>query len=296
MPGPISTFSPGARAAGCDRPGPLPPIPIPGTGALRVARQGDVSAVVMRRAGSPLTLLAPRSRGPSVAVVAGSFGGGLVSGDRLELAVTLEAGARCQLGTQASTKVYRAKTGETCRQQLTAHIGPGAVLALVPDPVQPFAGADYLQDQTFELAPGASLALVDWLSAGRAARGERWAFRRFQSRNRVRCDGRLALLDSLALDAGDGSCAALAATEFDCLALLVLLGPAFEAAAAATLAELDARPVEPQSPLVVSGSPLAGGALLRLAGRGPDLVGRELRRWLMPLAGCLGEHPWIRKW
>lgn len=271
-------------------------LPTPGAGLLHVARQSQASVVVVRRASAPLTLLAPRSRGMSVAAVAGSFGGGLVSGDHLELSVTLEAGARCQLGTQAATKVYRAKPRETCRQQLSAQLGPGAVLAVVPDPVQPFADADYLQDQTFALDADASLALVDWISAGRAARGERWAFRRFQSRNRVLREGRLAMFDSLALGAADGSCAALAASGFDCLALLVLVGPACAEAANASLTELATRPVEPRAPLVVSGSPLADGALLRLAGREPELVGRELRRLLAPLADSLGEHPWIRKW
>src|ERR1043165_5802957 len=58
-------------------------------------------------AASPLKLLTPRSRGRSVFACTSSFGGGLVAGDQPRLDVQLGFGARCCLGTQASTKIYR---------------------------------------------------------------------------------------------------------------------------------------------------------------------------------------------
>ena len=54
-----------------------------------------------------------------------------------------------------------------------------------PDPLVPFAQSSYAGTQRFSLAPGASLVAVDWVGAGRAACGERWAFDLYSSRTEV---------------------------------------------------------------------------------------------------------------
>src|SRR5208283_4113817 len=104
-----------------------------------------------------------------------------------EIAVTLSLGdqARCFLNTQASTKVYRNPGFRPCGHSLKAQLGRGSLLVYTPDPVQAFLGSRYHQEQEFSLAPESGLVLVDWLCSGRAARGERWAFRSFQSRNAI---------------------------------------------------------------------------------------------------------------
>lgn len=61
----------------------------------------------------------------------------------------------------------------------------GGLLALLPDSVVCFATARYSQVQRFNLAPDASLVLVDWLTSGRIARGEVWNFEYFKSTNHV---------------------------------------------------------------------------------------------------------------
>jgi urease accessory protein len=43
-------------------------------------------------------------------------------------------------------------------------------------------------------------------------------------------------------------------------------------------------------------SPLNGGAIVRLAGVGPEPVGRWLRDRLSFVSTLLGEDPWARKW
>src|ERR1051325_6698905 len=72
---------------------------------IRVGAVAGCSTVISSRATSPLRILTPRSRGPSVWAYTSSFGGGLVAGDQTRLGITVDPNATCFLGTQASTKI-----------------------------------------------------------------------------------------------------------------------------------------------------------------------------------------------
>src|SRR5204862_7713297 len=93
-----------------------------GDAVLAVSMVHGLSAATTAWARSPLKLLTPRSRGESVWAYTSSFGGGMVAGDRTRLEVTIDAGARCFLGTQASTKIYRNPGRLPCSHELTAKI------------------------------------------------------------------------------------------------------------------------------------------------------------------------------
>jgi sodium/pantothenate symporter len=131
-----------------------------GAGLVELAVVAGATAVVRRRATTPLKLLTPRSMNGVAHVVASTYGGGLLAGDEVALMVMAGPATRCTLGTQASTKVYRSEIGQVSRQSLEADVGPGAILAVAPDPVTCFAGARYEQCQRFRLAAGASLLLL----------------------------------------------------------------------------------------------------------------------------------------
>jgi len=160
------------------------PAPV-GHATLEVEQVAGESTVTSAFATSPLKLLTPRARGQSVWAFTSSFGGGLVAGDQTRLDLRLGAGARCFVGTQASAKIYRNPCRRPCGHATQATLEAGSLLVLAPDPVQPFTNSNYSQRQEFHLGPGAGLVLLDWFCSGRAARGERWAFNRFQSRNEV---------------------------------------------------------------------------------------------------------------
>ena len=68
------------------------------------------------------------------------------------------------------------------------------------------------------------------------------------------------------------------------------------AVAAHVIARAAARPVERGADTVMAVSPLADGALIRLAGRSVEDVGRTLRDCLDFLPSVLGDDPWTRKW
>ena len=132
-----------------------------------------------------------------------SYGGGLLPADSLSLTITLEAGSRLTLATQGSTKIFPAPAAAssattrespptahapcfpTATQNLHASLAPHSALLLAPDPVQPFARSRGAQHQRFDLAPGASLAVLDWVVEGRRARGESWRANAWRSCNEV---------------------------------------------------------------------------------------------------------------
>jgi len=255
------------------------------------------SAVTSASASSPLKLLTPCSRGKSVWAYASNFGGGLVAGDETRLELRIGPAARCFFGTQASTKIYRNPARLPCSHTTQAVLERGSLLVFAPDAVQAFAGSSYRQRQEFRLANGADLVLVDWFTSGRAARGERWAFDHFQSRNDVFVDGQRVFVDSILLNPADGPVeSAHRAGRFNCFALLLLMGPSLREAAGNWLKEISSSPVERTATLIASASPVQEGAVLRIAGEDVESVSREIKRNLNFLGEFLGDDPWARKW
>jgi len=254
------------------------------------------TALVGCRAESPLKILAPRPRGRSAWAFLATYGGGLLAGDRVELDVEVRAGATALLATQAETKVYRSPAGATATQVIRASVGRGGTLAVLPDPVSPFAGARYAQEQRYDLEEGASLLLVDALVAGRTARGERWAFDGYRSRTEVAVGERLVLGEALTLGARAGTSLAARMGRHDAIALVALFGPAFATGAASLLDRWSRAPLQAGAPLLCAASPLPGGALLRAAAVTVEDLVRFVREALAFVAEPLGDDPFQRRW
>jgi urease accessory protein len=269
------------------------PVIAPGQAKLEVELVFHQSAVTSAVASSPMKLLTPVARGKSVWAYTSSFGGGLVAGDQTQLEVKVSGGARCFFGTQSSTKVYRNPTALPCDHSTRAEVKEDSLLVFAPEPVQAFADSHYSQRQEFHLAPSAGLVLLDWFSAGRTARGERWAFKHLASRNDIFIGAERALVDSILLSSEE-----LAAQmgRFNCLATLLLIGPPLQTTSKALSQQIAARPVEKRAALVCSASPLRDGILLRIAGEEVEAVRRELSGHLTFLRDILGDDPWARKW
>lgn len=136
----------------------------------------------------PLKLISPSpsAEQKSVLVFLLTYGGGLVGGDQIDLSIAIQSGAKLSIVTQGHTKIFKSLTTDVVtRQALNVKIEAGAAVALLPDPVQPFAGSVYEQVQIFTLVGDASLCLLDWVSCGRMARGEEWDFHSWRGRNEV---------------------------------------------------------------------------------------------------------------
>jgi urease accessory protein len=269
----------------------------PGLAELRVGCVRGKSTALATRSRSPLGLLVPRREGRSVWAYLSSLGGGMVAGDVVRIAIDLDAGARCFFGTQSSSKIYRNPSQRPCAQLLEAKIGADALLALLPDPVQCFAGAQYEQRQKFVMEGGANLILADSLSAGRRARGEQWQFRSYSSRNEIYRDGRPLLIDAMELS-NDPAAASrrFRVGQFGCLATVVLLGPLLKPHARAALEAIGGEPVSRGAETVVAASPLHEGAILRIGSPSAEQAARAMQRWLGFLPALLHDDPLARKW
>lgn len=147
-----------------------------------------------------------------------TYGGGLVAGDSVNLAITIDSPARLVLLTQGSTKIFKSASRDVVStQSMVVNLDKGAALCYLPDPVQPFEHSCFEQTQTYNIAlhgdgdKPASLCVLDWVCEGRSARGEKWLFTKYGSRNEInllQADGkkRLLLRDNIFLDSlGNGS-------------------------------------------------------------------------------------------
>jgi urease accessory protein len=167
--------------------------------------------------------------------------------------IDVKPDAKLSVVTQGYTKIFKSPSRDVItRQRLRVNVDAGAGVCLLPDPVQPFGGSVYEQSQIFTLAEGASLCLLDWVSAGRTARGEDWNLGAWSGRNEVWAastiggKSRLLLRDNVILvgDEVDTQEKFLKKKMHDLgiIGTLILKGPLLEALAAFFLAEFSVLP------------------------------------------------------
>lgn len=206
---------------------------------------------------SPVTL--PDSGQRVLLVFLLTYGGGLVAGDAIDLSIALAPHTRLALVTQGSTKIFKTLNRSiVSRQTLEVRIGSGAGLCYLPDPTQPFAESCYEQKQVFILEEKGSLSVLDWVSEGRSARGEKWEFWRWQGKNEIWAlpseakgakdalgKSRLLFRDNVILDSGRADLEEGLLRRMDGLGVfgtLLLCGPLFESLAKFFMDEFDKLP------------------------------------------------------
>ena len=118
---------------------------------------------------------------------------GLFAGDRVEIRIHVERGARVLITSQASTKVHPG-TG-TAEQSLYASIEAGAELHIHNDPLIPFSGARLRQRVSLEIDSGARFSFWDGFMSGRVGRGELWEFEEIDTETRLSRDEKLIYLE-----------------------------------------------------------------------------------------------------
>ena len=120
-----------------------------------------------------------------VHVILATSAPGVFGGDRFEQIVHVGPGASVRITSQSSQQVHPAVSGESARVRTACVVAPGGRLDCRWHPLIPFAGSDLDQAVEIRLADGAQLAWSDAFTAGRTARGERWAFRALASELKV---------------------------------------------------------------------------------------------------------------
>jgi len=173
-----------------------------GVAEIGFARRGGATRLAHLYQADPLRVLFPiPAAGDPVQAAIVTTSGGLVAGDRIEIAVRVAGEACAHVTASAADKIYRSGDGaatSAIRQLLTA--GDGAALEfLLPETIL-FDGARLVRETLLELASGASFLGGDIVIFGRRARGERFTHGLLREVWEVRRAGSLVWGDALHLD------------------------------------------------------------------------------------------------
>ncbi|MGV6803585.1 MAG: urease accessory protein UreD [Ruegeria sp.] len=125
--------------------------------------------------------------------------GGVTGGDRFDLSATARADAYLTLTTQAAERAYRASGPTSGRIRTHLTVDAGGQLNWLPQETILFDGCAIDRRLRVDLAPDASLLLVESLIFGRAAMGEQINSAKFHDRIEIWRTGRLVHLDALRL-------------------------------------------------------------------------------------------------
>jgi urease accessory protein len=126
--------------------------------------------------------------------------GGLTGGDRTNVAVTIEAGARATLTSQAAEKIYRAlpATGDA-RVQVEMQVGPAAWAEWLAQETIVFEGSRLRRSFAADVAPSGRLLAVESIVFGRTAMGEQFDTGLLHDAWRISRSGKLIWADALHL-------------------------------------------------------------------------------------------------
>ncbi|KLT39902.1 UreD-domain-containing protein, partial [Cutaneotrichosporon oleaginosum] len=237
----------------------------PGTGHVHLSGppRSPRAYFITNHASYPLKLLAPRplpSQPANVALLYTlAYGGGLVSGDCVQLACTVDAGQVLVMRTQGSTKVYKHRRGlrpaahgispalaaavkqgaeaPSVRQRMHVTLGSGGTFVLLPDALSPFRGSRYVQAQRVCLPEDGtgSVLLLDWINSGRGdrpAEEEYWAMEYYASTNELVFGNRVLARERMILDNGKHTGDSLSPTArrlapYHVYATVLVYGPQF---------------------------------------------------------------------
>jgi urease accessory protein len=145
----------------------------------------------------------PSPEGEGLSAVFVNTAGGVAGGDRLDIEIAAQEGARLTLTTAAAEKVYRA-TAEPAELNIALKVANGAHLAWLPQETILFDRARMSRRIDIDLAEGASLLLCEIVVFGRAAMGERMEQGAFVDRWRVRRGGKLVFAETVRLEGDIG--------------------------------------------------------------------------------------------
>jgi urease accessory protein len=171
-----------------------------GVAEIGFGRRESATRLIHLYQRDPLRVLFPvPAEGDPMGAVLVTTSGGLVGGDRLDIAVRLEQGATAHVTASAAEKVYRS-IGPTTVIHQSLSVASGAVLEFLPLETILFDGARLWRETTIELAPDAGFLGGDILVFGRRARGEAFTRGFLREAWQVRRGGTLVWGDALHLE------------------------------------------------------------------------------------------------
>jgi urease accessory protein len=177
-----------------------PRLTIHGGAEIRFEQRDGATRLARLYHHDPLRVLFPNPRSGDVALgTLVTTSGGLVGGDRLDIALSVGPNAAAMVTTQAAEKVYRSN-GPDVRVTTALTVGDGAWMEWLPQETILFAGARLRRATSLDVTGGGRAMAGELLVFGRTAHGERFTRGLARDAWEVRRDGRLIWADALHLD------------------------------------------------------------------------------------------------
>lgn len=127
--------------------------------------------------------------------------GGIAGGDRLEIHLAAEEGARALITTPGASKWYRS-AGHPAGQHVTLQVASGGAIEWLPQEIIFFDGVDAALDMNVQLSNDAVFLGIETFCLGRLAAGESFSHGRIRFRTTIERDGRPLWSERACLDGG----------------------------------------------------------------------------------------------
>lgn len=125
--------------------------------------------------------------------------GGMVAGDRNDIAITVGNEANVTIIQQSALKIYPSKNDKVCVQAITVEVEGNARLEWMPEVIIPFSDARFNMTTTVEMKSTSTLIWGEITAPGREKRGEIFDFESFRSKFSIRIEDQLIAQDSLSI-------------------------------------------------------------------------------------------------
>ena len=149
-------------------------------------RYGRTGVRDLRESGSSKLRL-PRGSDEAILI---NTSGGLAGGDRIDVALAVESGARLAVTSQAAERIYRS-LGPAAQIECRFDVAENATLHWLPQETIQFEGSKISRHIEAQVAPGAELLLVESFILGRSAMGEEIAHTEISDSWDIHCGGKL---------------------------------------------------------------------------------------------------------
>ncbi|MFN8995144.1 MAG: urease accessory protein UreD, partial [Pseudomonadota bacterium] len=202
-----------------------------GTLRLRVSQAEGANRVAeLGQSGCARLLFPAIAKGATLEAVIVNTAGGLTGGDRFASHVTVDAGSRAVVTTQACERLYRAVDG-AAQVDTRLDIGAGADLAWLPQETILFNRSALTRSLRVEMAGDARFLALEAVLLGRRASGEVMTEMTVRDSWRIIRDGRLVFAEETALgpDPADALAARATLNGASAFATILFAAPDAEA-------------------------------------------------------------------
>jgi len=212
--------------------------------------------------------------------------GGLVGGDTINYSIRVGTGAHLALSTAAAERVYRAE-GRVTRVDCHLSVSAGATLEWLPQQTLLYDGCHYRRRMHLDADPAARVTLLEPLTLGRAAYGERLEDVDIRDNWRLRRGGELVFAEALRLVGPVSTLFQRAAVGAGAraMATLVHLGPSVES-------ELDHIRSCLDTTVLCAASAVDGAIVARWLAQDAMALMSALRSFLCRLRGGAAPRGW----